>query len=276
MTYNIDKLRNAYTNMTENKTKKKYTPPFASWKPVLGDDGKSKTYNIRILPYQDQTGQPFQEVMFYDNKNLTPYRLVAPNQFGLPDPIASLFKQLKEDKKKKTPWPVLKGLSPSARYFIPVVVREEMSKGVQIWEISPTLCKEFYRQLVSEDFANEDVTSPDTGYDFTVTVSPSGKMFKAPNGKEFPVNDVSVTARKKSTKLSSSKEESEKIIASIPDLKKIFTSQVKSEEHLNDCIESYLQADMGSSDTPSKSALTSLDEDSAKKDIEDVFSDIDI
>jgi hypothetical protein len=166
MAYNINKLADAYAVMNGEKrpNQVKKGPPFPQWKPALTEDGKSRTYNVRFLPYQDQNEQPFQEVSYYDNKTLSPFRLVAPAQFGLEDPIAELVMELRKDRNNKSAWSIIKPLLPKPRYFAPVFVREEADKGTQVWELSPTICKDVYGVLVSEDYRDEDVTSPEKGF----------------------------------------------------------------------------------------------------------------
>lgn len=277
MAYNINKIANTYAVMNGEKKANKKGPPFQQWKPSLTEDGKSKVYNVRILPYSDQNEQPFQEVNYYDNKALSAWRLVAPAQFGLEDPIAELVTELRKQRNNKEAWNVIKGLLPRPRYFAPVFVREEANLGVQVWELSPTLCKDIYGILVSEDYRDEDVTSPEKGFDLQVTVSPSGKVFKAPNGKEYPVNDVKILARTKSTKLAKTPEEAEKIIASIPDLLKIFTDQVASADDLRKSLENYLAIDSSKSSLDSGTNHTaSADEVSTAdaKSVEDQFADL--
>jgi len=244
MAYNIKSVQDRFAVMSgEKRALTKKGPPFSQWKPTLTEDGRPRTYNVRFLPYQDQNGQPFQEVAYYDNRSLSPFRLVAPAQFGLPDPIADLVTELRKQRSDKNTWPVIRGLLSKPRYFAPVLVREEASKGVQIWEISPTICKEIYSILVSPDYHDEDVTSPEKGYDFQVTVSPSGKTFTQPEtGKTFPVNDVKIIARTKPSKLAASPEEVQKLIDSIPNLQEFFTKQVKSRDELEGILESYLSA----------------------------------
>lgn len=244
MAYNIKNVQDRFAVMNgEKKASTKKGPPFSLWKPTLTEDGKSRTYNVRFLPYQDQNEQPFQEVAYYDNKALSTFRLVAPAQFGLPDPIAELVTELRMKRNDKNAWNVIKGLLSKPRYFAPVLVREEASKGVQIWEFSPTVCKEIYAILVSEDYHDEDVSSPEKGYDFQVTVSSSGKTFTQPGtGKTFPVNDVKLIARTKPSKLAAKPEEAEKLIASIPNLLDIFAKQVKSREELETLLDVYLAA----------------------------------
>lgn len=285
MAYNISKLSDKFAVMNGEKKKTEYVkkgPPFQQWKPALTEDGKPKTYNVRFLPYVDQNEQPFQEVNYYDNKELSNFRLVAPAQFGLEDPIAELVTEMRKDRTNKNAWNVIKGLLPRPRYFAPVLVREEAEKGVQIWELSPTVCKDIYAVLVSEDYRDEDVTSPDKGYDFQVAVSDSGKKFKQPGtGKEYVVNDLKIQARTKQSKLLSKPELSEALIKSIPKLQEIFAAQVQTPEQLRTCLESYLHQDASkaspeqpASGTNHTAATDKASDDVAMKSIADQFADL--
>lgn len=244
MAYNIKNIQEQFAVMNGEKKPKfdKKGPPFLQWKPTLTEDNKSRTFNVRLLPYQDQNDQPFQTVNYYDSKKVSPFRLVAPAQFNLPDPMAELVTELRKQRNNKEAWNVIKELLPKPRYFAPVLVREEAEKGVQIWELSPTVCKDIYAVLVSDDYRDEDVTNTEKGYDLQVMVSPSGKVFKAPNGKEYPVNDIKVNARTKPSKLAKTPEEAEKLVASIPNLLEIFTKQVKDPKDLKEMLETFLSA----------------------------------
>lgn len=280
MAYNISKLADTYAVMNGEKkaNQGKKGPPFPQWKPTLSDDGKARTFNVRFLPYQDQNEQPFQEVSYYDDKSLSPYRLVAPAQFGLEDPIAELVMELRKDRKNKEAWKVIKPLLPKPRYFAPVFVREEADKGVQVWELSPTVCKDIYGVLVSEDYRDEDVTSPEKGFDFQVTVSPSGKTFTNPVTKiVYPVNDVKVLARTKSTRLAKTDEEVRKLVGSIPNLLDIFTKQCKSADELKGMLEGYLAIDARTSNESGTNHTSDTDDmvdPNAMKSVEDQFASL--
>lgn len=239
MAYNIGKVNEALAEMNGERKQSKKGPPYQQWKPSLTEDGKPKSYSIRFLPYKGTNEQPFEEVMFYDDKKLNRFRLVAPAQYGLEDPIAELVTELR--KNRNNDWKIIKPLLAKPRFFAPVFVREEAEKGVQVWELSPTLCKEIYGILVDDDYRNEDVTSPEKGFDFSVKVTSSGKTFVDPITKKvYPVNDVTVKAKRDSSKLHSKQEEAQKLIASTPKLTEIFMGQCLSAEELKEKLENYL------------------------------------
>lgn len=281
MAYNINKLNDKFAVLSGQKKAggEKKGPGYPQWKPALDENGKARTYNVRFLPYQDQNEQPFQEVNFYDCKAMSPFRLVAPAQFGLEDPIAEFVAELRRDRNNKGAWAVIKQLLPKPRYFAPVLIREEAEKGVQVWELSPTVCKEIYAFLVSEDYRDEDVMSVDVGHDFQVTVSPSGKEFAAPNGKKYPVNDIKPMIRAKASKLAKTPEETQRLVGSVPDLQGIFTKMAKPADELDKLLQGFLAID--AQNTPSKdtgsnhtSVADSASDDVALKSIEDQFEGI--
>lgn len=286
MPYDINKLNDRFAIMKGEKKAgfEKKGPPFAQWKPSLADDGKSKTYNIRLLPYQDQNGQPVQEVNYYDDKTLSSFRLVSPAQFGMEDPVAELVTDLrKKDRNGKNSWNIIKKLLPRPRYFAPLIVREEMEKGPQVWELSPTVCKDLYAVLVSEDYRDEDVTDPKKGRDFQVTVSPSGKIFKAPNGKEYPINDIKLMVRGKTSPLSTKEEQASGWLAATPKLQDIFKEQVKAPAELKGLLEDFMSSGQSGAETPAKAdnlgsnhtaETDTISDEVALKAIEDQFADL--
>lgn len=250
MTYNIKKLTEKFETLSGGgKTGKKVekAPAFTYWKPTLTDDKKARTYNVRFLPYVDQNEQPFQEVDYYDDKKLSPYRLVAPVQFHLEDPVAELVLELRKDRKNKAAWSIIKPLLPRPRFYAPLFVREEASKGVQVWEMSPTTYKDIIGVMISADYCDEDVMDPEKGFDFQITVSPTAKVFKNPNtGVEYPVNEIKVQARTKPTPLAKTDDERQKLVNSTPKLLEYFTNQCRSADQLREMLEKYLAYDVQS------------------------------
>ena len=95
------------------------------WKPGLGE------HKIRCLPWKNSgDGQPFMERWFYyigENAGI-----LAPNQFGKPDPINDLIRKLYSSGSADDR-ALAKKLSPKMRCYAPVIVRSEEDKGVQIW-----------------------------------------------------------------------------------------------------------------------------------------------
>ncbi|TXH11431.1 MAG: hypothetical protein E6R04_02275 [Spirochaetes bacterium] len=271
MALNIKALAEKFAELSGEKKKKSYAPPFPVWKPMLTEDGKAKTYNIRCLPVE-YAGQPFYEIGYYDNKKLSPFRLVAPAQFGLPDPVSELVAELNKDRKNsKNAWNTIRPLLPQSRFLAPILVREEKEKGVQVYEISKNLCKKFYQNFLDDEYRDEPLHDALIGRDFKLTVSPSGKEFKnETTGKTYPVNDVDIRPAGKTSKLAATQEEIDKLVASVPNFDEIFKGQVKSYDDLAEMLRKYLDVD-ASAISGSASSDDATD-DALLKSVEDQFN----
>jgi hypothetical protein len=272
MALNIKALAEKFAELSGEKKKKSWAPPFPVWKPTLTEDGKAKTYTIRCMPVE-YAGQPFYEIGYYDNKKLNPFRLVAPAQFGLPDPVAELVAELNKDRKNKNAWNTIRPLLPQPRFLAPILVREEKEKGVQVYEISKNLCKKFYGNFLDDEYRDEPLHDAMLGRDFKLVVSPSGKEFKnETTGKTYPVNDVELRVSSKVSKLAPTQEEIDKLIASVPNFDEIFKSQVKSYDELAEMLRKYLDVD-ASAFSGTASAEEDTD-DAILKSVEDQFNGI--
>lgn len=189
------------------------------WKPELGE------YRIRLLPWKDaKDGQPFHERLFYyigENKGL-----VAPHQFGKPDPINDLIRKLyssgKADDKA-----LAKKLLPKLRAYAPVLVRGEESQGVMVWAFG----KMVYQRLLSFFVDSEigDITNVDEGFDLVVKITKvAGKTF----------NDTTVDAARRPSKLSDDKKQVELWLNSIPNIDDMY--RVKPPEELEQVLNAWL------------------------------------
>jgi hypothetical protein len=192
-------------------------------------------HDLRILPYKDSNGQPVQEVSYYDTRLLSEMRFPAPAQWGAPDPIFDLLTDLKKDYGNKNSWKLFRELRPRERYFVPVLVRGEEDKGPQIWEFNSKMLKELYAIFTHPDYQDEDMTNPQTGYDFTLSVSPTDKTF---NG--YVVKEYKLQARRKPSPVMQSQVDTDAVLAKIPDLESYFKAGIKTVDQLNEIIESFL------------------------------------
>lgn len=193
------------------------------------------SHDIRILPYKDSNSQPVQEVSYYDTRLLSEQRFVCPAQWGSPDPIFDLLADLKKDYGNKNSWKLYLQLRPRERYFVPVIVRGEEDKGPQVWEFNSKMLKELYAIFTHPDYQDEDMTDPQNGYDFTLTLTPTDKTF---NG--YVVKDYKLQARRKPSPIMQSQADVDAMLAKIPDLENYFKAGVKTVEQLNEIIESFL------------------------------------
>lgn len=270
--YNIEKIKAALeAKANGNKgvnSSNSNGPKLTYWKPTIGE------HDIRFLPYQDENAQPFQKVSYYEK--LSERRFVAPSTFGMEDPIAELFELRRKDKDKEA-WNITKLMKPRDRFYAIIIVRGEEAKGPQVWEMSEETRSSIYRTLAHKDYVDEDMFSPVSGYDFTVTVSAAIENGKPRMFNGFPVKAIDVQPRKKPTKLGTEKQIQE-YLSAMPKLYDIFKSQTKTPEQIMPIIEAFIakHTSAGSDDEPmsSRSATTPTTEATDAK-LNDAFGGLD-
>lgn len=209
----------------------------------------NKQYDVRFLTLMDEKGEPlnspFYEIGYYDNPELTKTRFISPSSFGKPDPIRELVMDMAKDRSKES-WLQRKKLTPKERYYSAIIVRGGTSdcsgetkpvpeETVMVWELSPKLTKDIYAILVHPDYVEEDLFSTDNGYDFTVSVNPTDKLF---NG--FPVKEIKLQPRRKSSPLASKKSVLDKILTQRPNFHEYFVGQVFDEEKIEEILQNFL------------------------------------
>jgi hypothetical protein len=292
MSYNLDSIKRKISDLSGGRNPGRNGTPrqkLTWFKPNLLPDGSAATYEIRFLPYADRNGQPFEEVSFYDNKDLTEMRFVSPAQYGMEDPIFDLINELRKENTKET-WRLTTTLRPKERFYAPLIVRGDEDKGVQIWELNSKILKDIYSILAHPDYADENMMDAENGFDFTLTVTDSGKKFN-----KYTVKNFDVQPRRKASKLLTSKTAKDALLASIPNLGEYFKSQVKAPEWIRETVENFLAKQSGSSENDtgadavveeanasSKTVTTAArgpnrkqEQEKAVKDIEDAFADLD-
>ena len=137
-----------------------------SWRPQEGEE-----HTVRLLSFPDNDGQPFKELWFYYNIGNNP-GLLAPYQFGNPDPIQELITKLRDDGSKES-YELAKKLYPKMRCYAPVVVRGEEDKGVRIWAFGKTVYQSLLNIMLDEDYG--DITNLTEGWDFKVVKDTQGQ-----------------------------------------------------------------------------------------------------
>jgi hypothetical protein len=278
MSYNIESLKKKIAILQGQKPEqkeKKDLPKFVWFKPQV-----NKSYDVRFLTLTDKDGnpleQPFFEVSYYDNTELAKRRFVAPSQFGKPDPIKDMVLELAKDRSKEA-WFMRKKLTPKERYYAAMIVRGGTSDvsgeikpvsedTVVIWELTPKLCKDVYAILVHTDYVDEDLFSLENGYDFTITVNPTDKLF---NG--HPVKEIKMQPRRKSSPLTKNKKDVEKITSQVPNFYNYFDSQVLDEEKMQETLQAFLSG-KADGDTDDTSERGEIDMASALSDIDKQFA----
>lgn len=197
----------------------KKTSSVQLWKPTVGE------HKIRCLPWKNAPdGQPFMERWFYyigDNAGI-----LAPNQFGKPDPINDLIRKLyssgKPDDRN-----LAKKLQPKMRCYAPVVVRGQEDRGVLIWSFGKIVYQRMLSFFLDEEVG--DILSPSEGFDLKVTLSQSP-------GKQFM--DTMVDPARRPSKLHEDSKQVEAWLNAIPNLDDMY--RLKSTQEIETVLNNWL------------------------------------
>jgi hypothetical protein len=256
----------------------KKTSSVQLWKPGLGE------HKVRCLPWKNSPdGQPFAERWFYyigENAGI-----LAPNQFGKPDPINDLIRKLYSSGKPDDRV-LAKKLQPKMRCYAPVIVRGEEDKGVQVWAFGKLVYQRMLGFFLDEEVG--DILSPTEGFDLKVSITKQ-------SGKQF--NDTTVDPARRPTKLHEDSKQVESWLNSIPNLDDMY--RLKSTQEIETVLNNWLSG--GSTDdapttrgpAPKSDALDDLvaevkssapdkakktkkseDEPAKKQSLDDAFADL--
>jgi hypothetical protein len=264
MAIDLDAIRRKLNQLSGQNSKRN-----VMWRPQEGEENA-----VRVMAFSDNDGQPFKELWFYYNIGNNP-GLLAPYQFGKPDPIQELINKLRDDSSKES-YELAKKLYPKMRCYAPVVVRGEEDKGVRIWSFGKTVYQSLLNIMLDEDYG--DITDPTDGRDIKVICTkPPGRQWATtevrPRGKQSPLNEDAKQAKE--------------WMGGIPDLDAVYT--LKTYEELEKIVNDWLSGDSDSSDSyvsrggdssSSKPAAVSVDSSekgktSTKyKSLDDAFADL--
>lgn len=178
----------AKTQKSEKKTYEKIDYSKYFFKPQPG------SYNIRILPSKFDKENPFREIFIH--YGFTKYPLMSLTNWSEQDPIVEKSKEVLADAKKtrdKETYQLGKKLEPKARYFVPILVRNQEDRGAVLWEIGVTTLNKLIAIADNEDYG--DYTDINDGRDLVVEFVKTEKMGKTinecqsilPRGKSSPV-----------------------------------------------------------------------------------------
>jgi len=175
-------------------------------------------------------------------------RILAPRQFNKPDPINSLITKLfrsgnpddRENAKK---------LMPKMVAYMPLIVRGEEDKGVQVWSLNKLVYKDllalFTNTELSDDGSLIDFLDPVDGIDLKVTITKSPKKF---NGRD--VMDVKIGAVRKQSKLSNDDAQAKKWLDNLPNVDDMFPTKTTAE--IEAALNAYLSGDSPDADGSSR------------------------
>jgi hypothetical protein len=260
MAFDREALQRRLDALSGNRRKKS-----ATWRPTEGEDS-----TIRLLSFPDNDGQPFKELWFYYNIGNNP-GLLAPYQFGDPDPIQELITKLRGDDARES-YELAKKLYPKMRVYAPIIVRGEEEKGVQIWGFGKMVYQSLLNIMLDEDYG--DITDPLEGRDVKVTCTREA-------GRKWAT--TTVRPRGKETALSTNKSHASEWMSDIPDPTKMY--ECKSYDELTKIINDWLNSDtdddsMGTSmggtskTTSGDTGSSSSSDSSGYKSLDDAFADL--
>jgi hypothetical protein len=184
------------------------------WKPTAGK------HRIRGVPWANTVdGMPFRELHFYYIGDGP--RILAPSQFGKPDPVADLIRKCYSSGKPDDRV-LAKKLHAKMTTYMAIIDRAQEDKGVQVWSFNPFIYQRLLSFFTVEDIG--DFLDPNVGFDLEVEIVPSKKMF---NGKQ--VMDTTVDAARKQTKLSNDPEQAKKWLDGVPNIDDMYTQKSTAE-----------------------------------------------
>lgn len=266
MKINLDKIK-AKIAQLNGEGKSQDNSKVQLWKPGVGD------YVIRCLHWPSgvcREGEVFQELWFYYNISQKG-GLLAPDQYGKPDPIKELRMKLFQSGNPSDK-ELAKKLFPKMRSYIPVVVLsgpDANPEKVQVW----TFGSQIYQKLLGY-FMNEkigDYFDPKSGFNLNVKVSKQ-------KNKTFFDTEVELDALGGRCPVAETDEKIKELLDKIPDINGMFT--LKDYDTIQKELNAYLNgnADVDTksdssgvekgNDNDSKNSLDDLDElvEDVKKD----------
>ena len=146
------------------------------WKPQPGKQV------VRVVPYQHNKENPFQELFFHYDLGGKTY--LSPITFGRPDPIEEFAQKLRSSGNKDD-YQIAKKLMAKMRTFAPVIVRGEETEGVRFWGFGKMVYQELLSVIADPDYG--DITDAMNGRDITVEFTSAEDA-----GKNFPVTTIRV------------------------------------------------------------------------------------
>jgi len=213
------------------------------WRPEEGEE-----HTVRLLSFADNDGQPFKERWFYYNIGNNP-GLLAPKQFGEPDPIQDLINTLRDDGSKES-YELAKKLYPKMRCYAPVIVRGEEDKGVRLWSFGKTVYQSLLNIMLDEDYG--DITCPTEGRDVKVVCTkPPGRMWAT----------TTVRPRGKATALSTDADQIKTWTDNVPNLDDLYT--LKTFDELEKIVNDWLNGEEDTDGT-TRNATSNFTESTTK------------
>lgn len=228
MALDLEAIKRRVAQLNGEKT----TSAVQLWKPGVG------TYIVRAIPWPTallEDGMPFIERwQYYLGKEC----FLSPKQFGKPDPIDEFLKKLWSSKTPEDREQA-KEMSAKMKAYVPIIVRGEEAKGVQVWAMTKTVNSRMLGFFVDEWVG--DITHPVKGRDLRVTVKQvPGKSYKGKPTLDTEV-DPAPTAQPLTAWPGVTEEQVTKWLASTPNIDDMWKPRTTKE--IEAILTKYLEGD---------------------------------
>ena len=192
------------------------------WKPEPGKQ------IIRIVPYQHNKENPFNEMYFHYDLGKRNY--LSPVTYGEADPVEEFAQKLRATGKSDD-FKLAKKLTPKMRVYVPVLVRGKESEGVKLWGFGKQVYTELLGFIADPDYG--DITDVKAGRDVLVEFTPAEGV------GQFPKTTIRVKPNQ--TAATEDSNVAEKIVNGQKDIYDIFKKQ--SYDDLKAVLEEWLNPD---------------------------------
>lgn len=254
MAIDLDAIRRKLGDLQSQTTRTSHL-----WKPSPGKN------QVRIVPYQHNKDNPFQELFFHYDLGKKNY--LSPVTFGEADPVVEFSEKLKATGNSDD-WKLSKKLEPKMRTYVPVLVRGEESEGVKFWGFGKTVYQELLAFFADPDYG--DLTDPTSGRDITVEFKTAKEL-----GKNYP--ETYIRVKPNQTPIT----EDRNVLEMVKDQIELPTMFKKySYDEMKSLLETWMEtgqvAEGGEEETQPAETTTSTDTAQTAKvsDVKDAFDDL--
>ena len=224
------------------------------WKPQPGKQV------VRIVPYQHNKENPFQELFFHYDLGGKTY--LSPITYGRPDPIEEFAQKLRSSGNKDD-YQIAKKLMAKMRTFAPVVVRGEETEGVRFWGFGKMVYQELLSVIADPDYG--DITDSMNGRDVTVEFISAEEA-----GKNFPVTNIRVKPNQ--APITEDDKLLDKVLNEQPNIQEMY--QERSYEELTEVLNTWLTPSEDESEGSGESVTTEVLSKKTVKDTSEAFDQL--
>jgi len=224
------------------------------WKPQPGKQV------VRIVPYQHNKDNPFQELFFHYDLGGKTY--LSPITFGRPDPIEEFAQKLRSSGNKED-YQIAKKLMAKMRTFAPVIVRGEENEGVRFWGFGKMVYQELLSVIADPDYG--DITDAMNGRDVTVEFISAEEA-----GKNFPVTNIRVKPNQ--TPVTDDDKLLDKLLNEQPNIQEMY--QERSYEELTEVLNNWLTPSDDEKEDDGDSVTTEVLSQKTVKDTSEAFDQL--